>query len=284
MKPYPPIVEIERIERITHEDFYRAFIQPKKPVVIARMATDWPAAQKWSLEFFGALDAPVYLEEGNVMQDTSRFCQASFQEYIQRLSRQSDGEDSKEYLSMLDIVATFPQLQDDIDFSLLSAHKFHNTVLGWIGPAGTVTGFHYDLSDNLYAQIAGQKSFQLVSPDDSVYMYQSPKFDYASRLSQIDATQYDPHRFPLFTKARVQKTILNPGELLFIPRGWWHQVESLSVSISANNFGKTYADILFGRIPDKVRAVLHRYGLYARECTCHMWVDGKRIAKPKEAA
>jgi ribosomal protein L16 Arg81 hydroxylase len=32
---------------------------------------------------------------------------------------------------------------------------------------------------------------------------------------------------------RFEELILNPGDALFIPIGWWHQVTSLDFSVSA---------------------------------------------------
>lgn len=40
--------------------------------------------------------------------------------------------------------------------------------------------------------------------------------------------------FPLFKDAEFVEAILGPGECLFIPRGWWHYVKSLSPSCSVS--------------------------------------------------
>ena len=44
--------------------------------------------------------------------------------------------------------------------------------------------------------------------------------------------------FPLLDGVRVHKIDLSPGDILFIPVGWWHQVLALdfSVSITHTNF------------------------------------------------
>ena len=41
-------------------------------------------------------------------------------------------------------------------------------------------------------------------------------------------------KFSKFKEAVQYKVTLNPGNVLFIPSGWWHQVESLNPSISLN--------------------------------------------------
>jgi hypothetical protein len=42
----------------------------------------------------------------------------------------------------------------------------------------------------------------------------------------------DLNRYPMFKSATVLDVVLAPGELLFIPIGWWHWVQALDVSIS----------------------------------------------------
>ena len=42
--------------------------------------------------------------------------------------------------------------------------------------------------------------------------------------SQIDTFDYDPKKYPLFKKAKYIEFDQLPGEMLFIPTGWFHQV------------------------------------------------------------
>jgi ribosomal protein L16 Arg81 hydroxylase len=50
--------------------------------------------------------------------------------------------------------------------------------------------------------------------------------------SEVDPENVDVKKHPLFSKASFAHVILNPGDMLFIPAGWWHWVRSLDVSIS----------------------------------------------------
>lgn len=61
----------------------------------------------------------------------------------------------------------FPHLVADVDFSLLADRQVKSTIAGWIGPAGTVTGYHIDWGDNLLAQVQGRKFLRLVAPADT---------------------------------------------------------------------------------------------------------------------
>ena len=271
---------IDRIETITSDEFYQLYIKTHKPVIITDLATHWPAMQKWSLEFFAGLGKAEFdIERGNVLQGKTDFEKLDFQSYVRELMADEEGihadSQGKPYLSQSGIFYAFPQLLDDVDFSIFTQHKVRYEMLGWLGPKGTVTGFHFDYADSLLAQISGQKRVQLVSPDQSEKMYPSKKFDYGSVLSQIDARNYDPRQFPLFSEVEILTFDVCAGEMLYIPRGWWHQVESLSASISVNAFGVNVKGVVFDQVPDKIRSLLHRYGLYGKDCTCHMDETGQ---------
>jgi len=50
--------------------------------------------------------------------------------------------------------------------------------------------------------------------------------------SLVDPEKPDLERFPGFARATVREVVLSPGEMLFIPVGWWHHVRALSLSIN----------------------------------------------------
>jgi hypothetical protein len=91
---------------------------------------------------------------------------------------------------------------------------------------------HYD-SDNASAvitEIYGDKELVLFSSEDSCYLY--PK-DGDINVSQIeDIANPDLDRFPLFAHATPFKTVLHPGDTVYIPSKWWHSVRVVTNSIS----------------------------------------------------
>ena len=82
----------------------------------------------------------------------------------------------------------------------------------------------------------------------------------------------------------MQTCYLTPGQMLYIPRGWWHEVESLSASISVNTISIGLKGTLLDSIPEKIKSILHSYDLYGSDCTCHMTKDGKRTTNSALAA
>jgi ribosomal protein L16 Arg81 hydroxylase len=81
----------------------------------------------------------------------------------------------------------------------------------------------------LLAQVVGRKRITLIPSFESHLVY-----NHIGVYSQVDCENPDLSRYPLFAKASKFETVLEPGEVLFIPVGWWHQVRSLDVSISVS--------------------------------------------------
>ncbi|MBY0403267.1 MAG: cupin-like domain-containing protein, partial [Cyanobacteria bacterium] len=97
----------------------------------------------------------------------------------------------------------------------------------WFGPKGTMTQMHQDITNSFYVQVYGSKKFYLISPFQTPYMYHHQNF-----FSPLDIENLDLLSYPLAKKLKVIECTVNPGEILFIPLGWWHQVRSLEISIA----------------------------------------------------
>lgn len=282
--------EIERVARISQDRFVKDYLRRNQPVILTDLIDHWPARKSWSFESFSQLgaDVEVYLEVGNVMQGEANFVPVKFGDYIRSIldSRNRDanreGESSERavpYLSIFDIFHFFPQLKSDVDFSLLRSQKVLNYSAAFLGPRGTVTGLHFDWADNTLAQIRGHKAITLVSPDQSPLLYRSEKFDLLAVSSSVDIDHYDRGRFPLFERAKLQQATLHEGEMLFIPRGWWHHIRSLSPSITVSNFGFDARQLVVDGARLFSRYLMHQAGRWP-VCTCHMMRDGKRVGRP----
>jgi ribosomal protein L16 Arg81 hydroxylase len=47
----------------------------------------------------------------------------------------------------------------------------------------------------------------------------------------VDPARPDLRQFPAYRDANALEVVLQPGEALFLPMGWWHQVLALDVSV-----------------------------------------------------
>ncbi|MEN3274666.1 MAG: hypothetical protein V7631_456 [Massilia sp.] len=107
----------------------------------------------------------------------------------------------------------------------------------WIGPAGTVTPLHCDYDDNVFAQIWGRKRIFLAPPHHDEFLY--PREANAILFgSPFDPEAPDYDTFPLARQASLVECIVEPGEMLYVPAGWYHQVRALAFSLSSNRWAR----------------------------------------------
>ena len=258
---------VEELTSITPNLFKSKYFN-KKPVLLKGYAKNWNATKQWDLDFFLKLenDEDIDLLSGNFIQDDNSYKKSSFKTYIQKLKdAEISKENFKDYLTTLDIFKTYPDLKNDINFSIFADLNTINDVTAWIGPEGTISGFHADTGKNMYAQIKGRKMFILSSTKYNKQMYPSDKYINGAVASKIDINNITPEKFPELNNVKFNKVILEPGDVLHVPSKWWHYVKSLDTSISISNFGYGKLE-MFG-----IRAVdfLHRRGFYkAGNCFC----------------
>lgn len=107
----------------------------------------------------------------------------------------------------------------------------------WIGPPGSATALHHDLSDNLVMMADGTKRVTLFDPYQGRYLYPHPASSEAHHVSRIafdgDGAA-DAAEFPLFERAARAVVVVEAGDVLFIPAHWWHFAENLSAAVSLN--------------------------------------------------
>ena len=99
----------------------------------------------------------------------------------------------------------------------------------WLGNASTVSS-HYDTLDNLACVIAGRRRFTLYSPELTAKLYPGPIDNTMAGqpVSLAASLPPDSARFPQFELIRDQALTaeLEPGDALYLPKLWWHQVEA----------------------------------------------------------
>lgn len=94
-------------------------------------------------------------------------------------------------------------------------------------PAGMVTPLRHELSNALVAQVYGRKTMKLIPSYDLNLLDADGK-----RLSPINAFAPDLVKHPQFQQATALEVTLEPGEMLFLPVGWWHAEQTSDVNIT----------------------------------------------------
>ena len=107
----------------------------------------------------------------------------------------------------------------------------------WLGPAGTVTPLHADYDDNIFVQVWGTKRIFLAPPHHDEFLY-SREANALLFGSPFDPEAPDFVKFPLARQAAMVECVVQPGDMLYVPAGWYHQVRSLTFSLSANRWSR----------------------------------------------
>ncbi|WP_281558394.1 cupin-like domain-containing protein [Thalassomonas sp. RHCl1] len=99
----------------------------------------------------------------------------------------------------------------------------------WLGNKALVPA-HYDESHNIACVISGKRRFTLFPPEQIKNLYVGP-IDYTPTgpaISLVDVNNPDLEKHPRFEQALSHAYVaeLEPGDGLYIPPLWWHQVEA----------------------------------------------------------
>jgi len=93
---------------------------------------------------------------------------------------------------------------------------------------------HRDLAHNLFAQIVGRKKLVLLDRSLTRMTHRHSVFSGVPNYSPVDAEAPDLALYPRFRGAPLMIAEVGPGDLIYIPSLWWHQVRSLDMSVSIN--------------------------------------------------
>lgn len=227
-------------QEISQMEFYESYYFLNRPIVLKGFAAKSLAVNTWSPEFFtrNYRSAPVQITaERNRFADYEADFRQTVQtitmaEFVERLYRAEETNDF--YLVARNYFFENPalsHLRDDLQPPpeiIDTANPAPGAAKLWFGPKGTVTPLHYDEHSILFMQIFGRKHFKLVPPFELSKLYQRKRY-----YSSVDPEDVDSDRYPEFSMASLADVELDPGDILFIPAGWWHWVKSLEISISA---------------------------------------------------
>lgn len=101
----------------------------------------------------------------------------------------------------------------------------------WIGNPSHIPA-HYDVPNNIACVAVGRRRFTLFPPEQLANLYVGPSdmTPAGQPISVVDFRAPDFDKYPKYREALDAALVadLEPGDAIFIPSMWWHQVESLS--------------------------------------------------------
>jgi hypothetical protein len=129
----------------------------------------------------------------------------------------------------------------------------------WLGNRSTVAT-HFDYPANIACCVAGTRLFTLFPPDQVGNLYIGP-WDLTPAgqpISLVDINDPDLSSHPRFEIAMRHAMFieLQPGDCIYIPSLWWHQVESIGSINGLVNFWWTDQPAVFGSPVDALSHAL----------------------------
>ncbi|MGH7017980.1 MAG: DUF6065 family protein, partial [Caulobacteraceae bacterium] len=248
-----------RVQGLSSEDFLDHYYAPARPVVLAGEIAHWPALGRWSPEYLAAKVGPRLVEyqggrtaNGDFERDKDAHKRtAPFDRFIEAIVKEA-GNDA--YITAYNSAANQAALSP-LDEDIGRLEKFLDQKAGghggmlWIGPAGTVTSLHHDLTNNLLVQITGRKRVILASAAETPRLYNDRHV--FSEIKDVTDPNLDLSAYPALGEVRFHDITLEAGEALFIPIGWWHQVTSLAFSVTATFTNFLWPNDAFSTYPSE---------------------------------
>ena len=270
------LTKIERVETISKEDFYKHYIKKQKPLVIQKLTKDWPAYEKWNLNYIKTIagdkivplydDRPVSHKDGfNAAHATMKMA-----DYIDLLQ----SKPTNYRIFLYDLMKEVPVLQNDFKWPKIGLRLVKQLPMLFFGGENSKVFMHYDIdySNILHFHFHGKKQCMLFAPDQTPFLYKVPHALIARE--DIDFDNPDFEKFPALKKAQGLITTLNHGEMLYMPEGYWHYMKYLtpgfSMSLRAfprriNNLSKAVYNVFFMRYFDSIM----------RKVKGQAWIDYK---------
>jgi ribosomal protein L16 Arg81 hydroxylase len=205
-------------------EFYQHYFRAGKPVVVTGAARAVPAFDRWSDDHLSAILGNTLAK---VRFGSGEMGEIPFQMFLKYLAAPEAFKSSRGPAYLVDFYVR-PSLGDaqrallasEVVFPLERRGEFAEWITVYAGPANTCTAMHQDIFEThtWLAELRGEKTWRLCAPDALQGHSKADAFD-GSDLG-----------------CNVWEAVLAPGDLIYLPPNWWHQVrnESSTLALSGN--------------------------------------------------
>ena len=227
---------VDTVESISPAEFREKYYEPKKPVIIRKLAEQWPAYQRWNWNYFkeavGKVEVGVY---NNTKSDAYTPINKAddymlFGNYLDMVKQGPVGL----RIFLFNILHHAPELTHDFTWpdTLMKGFVKKFPML-FVGGQGSVTHMHFDIdmSHILHTQFVGRKRVLLFPFEEQYNLYRKPwevlSFANFEKYYDPGHSKLDLSKYPALNKARGFDLTLDHGDTLFMPAGYWHHMEYL---------------------------------------------------------
>lgn len=235
------LISVDVVKDIQPHEFKTNYYSKGIPLVIKDLAKNWTASEKWTWNYFkemvGSKKVGIYNNQKsdaftpvNTADDYTYFT-----DYIDMI--QSGPAPWRIFL--FNIFDHAPQLTKDFTWPehLMKGFVKKYPML-FTGGAGSITHMHFDidLSHILHTQFLGRKRVLLFPYSEQHKLYRKP-FEVLSLADfsnyyDVQKSKLNFEKYPAIKAARGYELILEPGDTLYMPAGYWHHMEYLESGVA----------------------------------------------------
>lgn len=245
-----PVLEGVKPDQIPFEQLFAA----KGPIILRGLVSDWSLVKAGeqspgkameilqshsSKKPVGVYIAPpeaearfFYNQDCTGFNYQSKYLQLS-DIFAQIREAENNPDHSYYYMNSLTLDNCFPGLRAANDLSFDHQAFTNNQPLSkvWVGTE-SIAAAHYDVPSNLACCVLGARRFTLFPPEQIHNLYPGPvePTPGGQVITMVDLKNPDFERFPRVRRALEAAVVvdLQPGDAVYYPSMWWHQVEALS--------------------------------------------------------
>ena len=204
-------------------------------MVLKGKATNWRCVQEWSMAWLKSHYGNDRVDIFDPLDYDSK--EVNYDVEVTTLSTILDAMehgDTSKYSRFNRLLYDHPELVEHFDWEWLhqmrSTWSSGKTYQVFIGGQGTRTSLHCAGEHNLFTQVHGKKHWYFIEPKADPWLNppvsRTPYF-----YSMFDPECPDYESYPGMAATQIWECTLEPGDVLFNPPFWWHQVRNITPSI-----------------------------------------------------
>ena len=240
--------DIGRTDGSDSAEVFRKLQKLSEPTIFENLGQQSEFVESWTMDFFEGLDAevPVQRPEPDGVNYFVDYFRLPMREFVRRIRT---GEDlyigAREILKRNGVPSDLHGLAALANVmpipSFIDKDRIWSSNL-WVGAGNNNTLLHYDPWDSIQLLGSGKKEFLIFPPLESRRMKQYGPFHLQSLKqgrnlhSKIRPLNVQAEYAEDFSKAKGWRAVIEAGDMIAIPTGYWHFVRSTGTNIGVNYF------------------------------------------------
>jgi hypothetical protein len=230
-------LQIDKVNTINCTQFKEQYFKPQKPVIIKGLAQGSFAESNWSINYFketmGNCNIDLYdnaNKKSAASANTTPDLTMKFSDFLTIISKE---EPSTLRIFLFNMFKLNPNLKKEFPCPKIFKGILDDVGHMFFAGKNTTVRIHYDIdmSNVLHTHFGGRKRVVLIPPEYTDLLYRLPLNTYS--LVNIDKPDYK--NYPGLRLVKGYDFILEPGDSLFMPEGYWHYMTYLETGFSISH-------------------------------------------------